>query len=164
MTTSKTLDVIEKLLVAANHPDITDIRRYGPGLGPWGPSDEKSPVKGVTGLRVTHQSSSTASLWEAIWPGEQPVEAPDVLPAPRQNRAPRLAILVARLLDKARPAEFKAWRLVSLPGLGVPEEGLPFGLSIVHADGTRMLLRASATGATAGTDVAEDPFPDYVVP
>jgi hypothetical protein len=160
------LDVVERLLNTAGHPDIVKVARYGPDLGPWGPTAEKSPVKNATGLKVTHQSTATAMLWEAIWPGEQPIEAPAVLPAPKQNRAPRLVLLVAQLLEVARPAEFKAWRLVTLPDLGRTdmEPRTALGLSFVLADGTRMLLRASATGATMGVEDEEDRFPDYVIP
>lgn len=163
---SQVLDVIETLLRAAEHPDIVEVERYGPGLGPWGPTVEQSRVKTITGVRVKHQSTATASLWEAVWPGEKPVDPPAALPTPLQNRAPRLAIFVCRLLDVARPSQFKSWRLVELPNLGLDAEqaGLPFGLSIVTADGGRVLLRATATGPTLGAEPADEPFPDYTIP
>jgi hypothetical protein len=161
------LDIIERLLKASQHPDIVKVERYGPGDGPWGPS-VKSPgmdKKRISGVKVAHLSGATASLWDTVWPGEQPVDPPAVLPVPKGNRAPRLAVLAFRLLEVARPAQFKAWRRVALPGVGNPEtqEGLPFGLSIVAADGGRSLLRASATGAPQ-TDDDEDRFPDWTVP
>jgi hypothetical protein len=108
----------------------------------------------------------TTSLWEAVWPGEQPIDPPRVMPPPRQNRAPRLLIFTARLLDTARPDGLKAWRLVTLPQLGDPgtQAGLPFGLSIIAGDGRRVLLRATATGPTVGAEPDEEPFPDYVIP
>lgn len=163
---SQVLDVIERLLTAAAHPDIVTVERYGPDLGPWGPTVEQSKVTTISGVRVVHRSTATASLWEAVWPGEKPVPAPDVLPAPRQNRAPRLAVLAARLLDVAKPDGFTAWRLVALPNLGLVDKqaGLPFGLSIVTADRSQHLLRASATGPTVGEDPDVEPFPDYVIP
>ena len=166
MTTSKTLDVIERLLIAADHPDIAKIARYGPGEGPWGPTVERSPAKRITGVKVTHQSTATASLWEAIWPGEQPAELPAVPPKPKQMRAPRLVILVTQLLDVAKPPQFQAWRAVTLPELGNPDTqaGLPFGVSIILADGKRALLRATATGPTLGDEPEDDPYPDYVIP
>jgi hypothetical protein len=165
MKPESVLDVVERLLLAAQHPDIVAVERYGPGLGPWGPSVEQSRVKAITGVKVIHQSTATASLWEAIWPGEQAVPVPDKMPPPNQ-RAPRLPILVAQLLDYAKPEQFRAWRLVSLPNIGMsPEQdGMPFGLSIALADGTKVLLRATATGPTMGQEPSQEPFPDYVIP
>lgn len=166
MQASPVLDVIERLLNAAQHPDIVKVERYGPGQGPWGPNVQQSKVKAISGVKVRHQSTAAASLWEAVWPGEQPADMPETLPPPRGNRAPRLVILAAQLLDVARPAQFKAWRMVTLPDLGEPQTqaGLPFGLSIVTADGQKHLLRASATGANVGSEPDEDPFPGYVIP
>jgi hypothetical protein len=160
------LGVMERLLIAAKHPDIVSVERYGTSNAPWGPTVETSKTKSITGIMVRHQSTATASLWLAEWPGEQPAELPKVLPAPRQNRAPRLAILAGQLLDAAKPEQFKAWRMVTLPNLGRPDvqAGLPFGLSIVTADNTRVLLRVTATGPTVGQDPDEEPFPDYTIP
>lgn len=162
---SQVLDVIERLLVAAEHPDIVEVERYGPGGGVWGPTVEQSRAKQISGLRVVHRSSATASLWEAVWPGEQPATAPAEASTPRQNRAPRLAQFVAQLLDVAKPEQFTAWRLVTLPGLGTANEqaGMPFGLSIVTTTGP-VLLRTTATGPTAGDEPAAEPFPEYVIP
>jgi hypothetical protein len=162
------LDTIERLLRAAGHPDIVDIERYGPNQGAWGPS-VKTPgmdQRGITGVRVTHQSTATASLWEANWHGETPVDTPAVMPPPRQNRGPRLAILTAWLLDIARPGDFKAWRLVALPEVGKTDTrgATPVGLSVITADGQRVLLRASATGAVVGEDPLDEPFPDWEPP
>ncbi len=166
MQPSPLLDLVERLLEAAAHPDIVKIERYGPGQGPWGPDVETSKAKGITGVKVRHQSTATASVWEAVWPGEKPVEAPAVLPVPRQNRAPRLLILLKQLLDAARPEQLRSWQLVTLPKLGRTEEqaGLPFGLSIETAGGNHLLLRASATGPTVGVDPEEQIFTDYVIP
>ncbi len=167
MQPSPLLDLLERLLAAADHPDIVKIERYGPGQGPWGPDADQSKVKSITGIKVTHQSSATASIWLAQWPGEeQPIEAPAESPSPRPNRAPRLAILVKQLLDVAQPAELKAWRIVKLPGLGRPDTQahLPSAVSVVTSAGERLLLRVTATGPTAGQCPAEEPFPDYVIP
>ncbi len=166
MAKTSVLDVMERLLTAAAHPDIVHVERYGPGLGPWGPNVQQSTVKAITGVRVVHQSTATASLREAVWPGEQPVDVPAVMPAPKQNRAPRLAIFAYQLLEAARPAELKAWRLVTLPDLGnqAKQAGLPFGLSVVTADGQKMLLRVTATGPTVGGEPDDEPYPDYVIP
>ena len=159
------LDVIEGLLNAAEHPDIVKVDRYGDGNEPWGPSTERSKSKTLAGVKVTHQSTATASLWGAVWPGQQPVAVPDVLPAPK-FRAARLAILVVQLLDVARPAQFKAWQLVALPDLGPAEARgtFPAGVSITCADGASMLLRATSTGASVGHEDTEDRFSDYMIP
>lgn len=165
---TQVLDVVEQLLNAAQHPDIAKVERYGPGDGPWGPSitSPGMSTRGITGVKVTHQSTATASLWLANRPGETPIPVPGVLPPPRQNRAPRLAILAVQLLDGAKPAQFKAWQLVALPDVGATDKrGIsPAGVSIVTAAGEKVLLRVSATGPTVGVEPAEDPFPDYVIP
>jgi hypothetical protein len=157
------LDVIERLLNAAQHPDIVKVERYGTGGQPWGPTADKSPVKTVTGVKVTHQSTATASLWGANRSDLTPVDRPAVMPAPKL-RGPRLAILAHQLLDAARPAEFTAWQLFAVAELAPVGEGLPFALGITCADGSKMLLQASATGARVGNEPDEDPFPDWQVP
>ncbi len=167
MQPSPLLDLVERLLKAAEHPDIVKVERYGPGRGPWGPDVDQKKGPAATGILVRHQWSATASSWLAQWPGEeQPVDEPSELPPPRQNRAPRLAILVKQLLDAAQPAHLKAWRLVKLPNLGRADTQahLPFGLSVVTAGGGRELMRVTATGATEGFDFDADPFPGYVIP
>lgn len=162
---SQVLPVIERLLVAAGHPDIVKVTQFGPDLGPWGPTVEKSKVKTASGVKVTFQSTATASLSEAIGMDELPVGVPDLLP-PIRRRAPRLAIFTAQLLDVARPPQFKAWRLVAFQTIGLEAERgfMPFGVSIVLADGSRMLLHATSTGPTSGDEPAEDPYGDYVIP
>src|ERR1051325_2076488 len=108
--TAVVLDTVEKILLGARHPDIVKIERYGPSAGPWGPSVKSRGMdkRGISGVKVTHQSLATASLWDAIWPGEQPVDPPATLPPPKGYRAPRLAILTFQLLDIVRPEQFKA--------------------------------------------------------
>lgn len=158
------LDVIERLLAAARHPDITAVARYGPGLGPWGPTSQASKVKAITGVRVTFQSTATASLWEAVWPDPAPVPVPD-MPAP-SRRAQRLLLLAAALLDHAKPDQFRAWQLVTLPGLGLEDERgvMPSGLLLTDTSGKQFLLRATATGPTVGAEPAAEPFPDWAIP
>jgi hypothetical protein len=153
MQLARVLDVVEGLLRASGHPDIVEIRRYG---------SEPS----ITGVRVRYQATSTASLFGATWPGAQPLAVPEKLPAPKQRRAPRIAIFAVWLLEAARPQEFRSWQLVALPGLGSEKEPGPFpaGVSLECADGSTTLLRASATGATVGSEPDEEPFPDYVIP
>ena len=59
------------------------------------------------------------------------------------------------------------WReWVALPDLGPSDQPgtWPAGVSVVCADGTKMLLRSSATGVTLGAEPEQDPFPDYRIP
>jgi hypothetical protein len=161
---AEVLDIIEQLYVAAQHPEIAAIERYGPGLGPWGPSKEESKVPSITGIKVTYQSTATASLWEAVWAGGTPVPAPTDLPPSR--RAARLLVFTAQLLDHAKPSQLASWQLLALPGLGPDnEQGVtPAGMGVVTADGAKLLLRSSSTGPTVGQEPAEEPFPDYSIP
>lgn len=163
MGTARVLDVVERLLVAAKHPDIVAIEQYGPGDGPWGPTVETSKVKHISGVRVTHPTSATASLWESVRPGGQSVPAPSEVPV--QRRAPRLVVFVAQLLDYAKPEQFRSWELLTLPEIGpASERHLPFGLGIVMADGSKVLLQATSTSPTVGREPTEEPFPSYVIP
>jgi hypothetical protein len=152
---AEVLDVFEGLFAAAQHPDIVSVGRYGSDMQPGG----QSPA----GVKVKHLSGSEAYLWGAVVRNDAvPAPVPEALPAPRL-RAPRIAILAAKLLDVARPAQFKAWRLVAFPDLG-PEPGVTsLGVEVVCADGTKMLLRATAGSGPAG-DPADEPAPDYRIP
>jgi hypothetical protein len=154
------LDVIERLLTAANHPDIVKVERYGTGTEAGGPTAEKSKTSHLVGVKVHHQSTSTASLWGSVPSGVTPAEPPAELPAPRL-RAPRLVLLVAQLLDAARPAEFTSWQLFTVDELG---SALPYAIGITCADGSKVLLQASSAGASVGREPDEDPFPDWQVP
>jgi hypothetical protein len=151
------LDVFEQLLTASGHPDIVSVRRYGTDTAPGGPSP--------AGVAVKYQSGSHAYLAGGTGAGEVPLAVPEVMPPPKR-RASRLAIFAVQLLDVARPEVFKAWRLVALPDGGPDGERgstFPAGVSLVCADGTRMLLRVTAGSGQQG-DPDEDPFPDYVIP
>jgi hypothetical protein len=166
MKLAQVLDVVEGLLRASEHPDIVGIERYGDGAGPWGPDAATSKVKTVSGIRVRHQATSTASAWGAIWKSDPtPLPVPEAMPNPGR-RASRLAIFIVQLLDVARPSEFRSWQLAALPGLApAGEEGVfPVAISLECTDGTTMLLRTSATGAMVGADPEEEAFPDYVIP
>ncbi|WP_250000360.1 hypothetical protein [Actinoplanes sp. M2I2] len=165
MQLAQVLDVIERLLVAAQHPDIVKVERYGTATEPWGPSAAKSRSSSIAGVRVTYSSTATAALWGAVAAGEKPLPLPDQPPR-ISDRVARLSVLVVQLLDVARPPVFTSWHLVSLPGLG-PTDGqgsAPVGVSLVCSDGTRMLLRAASTGATLGDEPDSDPYGDYAIP
>jgi hypothetical protein len=162
MQLAEVLDVVEGLLVASEHPDIVSVKRYGTATGP---SADRSRTSSISGVRVTYSSTATAVIWGAIWPGETPIPTPGEMPPPVE-RTGRLAIFVVQLLDVARPQQFRSWQLVALPDLGptAARGTAASGVSVVCADGTKMLLRTSSTGATVGAEPTEEPFPDYVIP
>ncbi|UQU64874.1 hypothetical protein COUCH_00455 [Couchioplanes caeruleus] len=153
----KILDVLEGLFVASEHPEIVEISRYGQ-------TDAVAGVPPYAGVRVKYPSGATAMLWGSNEPGGVPVPVPEVMPTVAR-RAPRIAIFAAQLLDVARPSIFRSWTLLAFPSLGLESERgtMPFGLSIVGADGTTTQLRATATGGDV-RDPAEDPYPDYRIP
>ncbi|MFC7532366.1 hypothetical protein [Actinoplanes sp. GCM10030250] len=89
---------------------------------------------------------------------------PEQLPPPRLG-AQRIAVLAAHLLQVASPPQIKASRLVALENLGPTDQRgtVPAGVSLVCADGTRMLLRATS-GASQTPYPDEDPHPNWRVP
>ena len=165
MQLAQVLDVVEGLLVASRHPDIVKVERYGTATEPWGPNVAKSKTSLISGVRVTYVATSTAVLWGAVKSDTIPVQAPAEMPPPTL-RAFRLPIFVAQLLDVARPAAFTSWQLVAQPTMGPKDRlgELPSGLNIACADGTRILLLSTATGAMVGSYPEQEQFPDYVIP
>lgn len=165
MKLAQILDVIEGVLIASEHPEIVEVERYGNATEPWGPTVAESRSKSISGVMVKYSSSSTASIWGGVQPGEIVIPMPEEMP-PIGRRAPRLAIFVAQLLDVARPAPFASWRLSGFPDLGLESDRgkWPSGVTVVCADGTEMLLRVTSTGTTVGREPEEDPFPDYRIP
>jgi hypothetical protein len=153
---AQVLDVLQELHLASGHPEIAAVERFGMDGVPGVPSP--------AGIRMRYETGSFAYLWGAVWPGETPVPVPAVLPPP-SRRAPRAAAFAAQLLDAARPAAFRAWELVALRDLGpVGERGkVPLGLRITCADGTALLLRATAAGGPHQEPDTE-PHPDYRLP
>ncbi|MBG0563708.1 hypothetical protein I4J89_19875 [Actinoplanes sp. NEAU-A11] len=156
MHLAQVLDVIEALVAASGHPEITAVERYGNDLVAGGPSP--------AGIRVRYRTGAEAYLWGAIWPGENALPTPEQLPPP-SRRVDRIAVFTAWLLDAARPAGFRSWQLVALPELGPTDERgkVPSGVRIDCADGTSLLLRATAAGGPE-QDPDVDPYPEYRVP
>jgi hypothetical protein len=154
---AQVLDVVGTLLRNCGHPEIEAVERFGADAAPGGPSP--------AGLRIRYVNGALAYLWGAIWPHETDLPAPDRLPAPRGNRPDRAVVLAVLLLDAARPPEFRSWQLVALPDLGpTGQRGkVPRGLRIVAADGTSLLLRATAAGGPE-RDPENEPHPDWRIP
>jgi hypothetical protein len=153
---ARILDVIEALVAVSGHPEITSVERYGHDLVPGGPSP--------AGIRVRYETGAEAYLWGAVWPRENALPTPGQLPPP-SRRVDRIAVFTAWLLDTARPAALRSWQLVALPDLGPTEERgkAPCGLRLDCADGTSLLLRATAAGGPE-RDPDLDPYPEWQVP
>ncbi|GLY25385.1 hypothetical protein [Micromonospora sp. NBRC 101691] len=152
MQLSQALDVMEALHHAAEHPDVTDIRRYGRDAQPGG----QSPA----GVRVWYRSGSSFMLWGAVPPREaKPVPLPSEMPPPRL-RAARGLMFAHQLLDVAQPEQFTSWELCRQPGCEVP---VAAALRITARDGTMIYLRGtSACGQ--GAEPEQEPYPDYHIP
>lgn len=147
------LDLLKRLIEAAQHPDIAEVRLYSGG-----------PEPARNGVAVKDVRGGSMFLAGAAWKGETPVDVPEVLPPPKLG-AQRIAILTVQLLNAAKPSELQDWRLVALNDLGPTEARsvTPSAVSLIATDGTRFLLRALHGGSQTG-DPAEDPHPDWRVP
>ncbi|SCL43136.1 hypothetical protein GA0074692_6779 [Micromonospora pallida] len=155
MQLSQALDVIEALHRAAEHPDVTDITRYGRDTAPGG----QSPA----GVRIWYRSGSSTMLWGEVPHREAaPVPLPGEMPPPKL-RAARGLMFAHHLLDFAQPDVFKSWELCSQPGTVVP---VAAALRITARDGDVIYLRGtSACGpGGAGGEPEEDQYPDYHIP
>lgn len=155
MTPADVLNLIERLHLAAHHPDIRTVEQYG--------HDKPSSLKGVA---ITYQSGSAAYLFVDKPPRSSPDPAPcpmpDVMPA-RKTRALHALKFLVELLDAAKPAQFTAWRTVAFEGSDAP--GLkPCALAIRCADGSTLHLRVTAGfGGHADQDEAAA-HEDYRIP
>lgn len=152
MQVSQALDVVEALLRAAEHPDVTAVERYGRDVQHGG----QSPA----GVKVVHRSGSAGMLWAAVPPRDAvAVPLPGEMPPPRL-RAARVLVFVHQLLDAARPEQFTSWELCRQPGVEVP---VAAALRITARDGSVIYLRGtSASGA--GAEPEQDQHPDYQIP
>jgi hypothetical protein len=153
---SQALDIMEALLQAAEHPDITAISRYGRDTQPGG----QSPP----GIKVVHGNRSYAMLWAALpHPDARPLPLGE-MPPPRL-RAGRIIVLAHQLLDAAQPDAFLKWELCATPGVGAWEDGNPpaSALRITCRDGQVIYLRGTAASGGAA-EPETDPHPDYRIP
>ncbi|MFC4146636.1 hypothetical protein ACFO0M_10245 [Micromonospora mangrovi] len=153
MQTSQALDLIEALLRAAEHPDITAIERYGRDAQPGG----QSPA----GVKAQHRSSDAWALLSADVPPRTAQPAPlPTEPLPPRWRAARMLVLVHELLDAARPEQFAGWELVRQEGTHSP---VAAGIRITARDGSVIYLRGMAASGQQ-RDPEIEPYPDYRIP
>lgn len=158
MQLGQVLDVIEGVLVASQHPDIAEIRRYGTDTAPGGQSPAGVAVRWVYGDGATSYLAGSALRIESAVP------TPEELPPPRAVLA-RLPVFVVRLLDVARPTAFQSWRLVAIAGIGpTGQQGqVPAGVGVVGADGSKFVLH-STYGSGQTKEPETDPHPEYQIP
>jgi hypothetical protein len=154
---AQALGLLATLFTASGHPEIEAVERFGSDAAPGGPSP--------AGVRLRYVNGALAYLWGAVWPSETDLPTPDRLPPPRGNRPDRALVLAALLLETARPPELRSWQLVALADLGPTDQRgkAPRGLRLVAADGTSLLLRATAAGGPE-RDPSDEPYPDWRVP
>ncbi|QOC89890.1 hypothetical protein [Micromonospora craniellae] len=152
MQVSQALDMIEALLRAAEHPDITAVQRYGRDAQPGG----QSPA----GVKALHRSGSAAMLWAAVPPRDAtPVPLPSD-PLPPRWRAARILVLAHQLLDVARPDQLAQWELCRQAGVESP---IAAALRLNARDGSVVYLRGTSAGGTS-REPETDPFPDWQIP
>ncbi|TDB99430.1 hypothetical protein E1091_06935, partial [Micromonospora fluostatini] len=152
MQVTEVLDVVTALHVAAAHPDVTAIVRYGSDTRPGG----QSPC----GVKVTYRSGTSAMLWAA----EAPKPAPAAVPLPAEmpppiERATRMLMFTTALLDTARPPSLRSWETCGYPGAHLS----PCALRIVAADGDTTYLRVTVASGPS-REPGRDPHPEYQIP
>lgn len=169
-TTVRTmLDVFQALLLSAQHPGITEVVPYGPGVG------------GNEGIKARFTWDGNKYLWAFLLGNDlnpdgkpidrkpQPKPFPDNCPwAPAPDRAgdrwlvtDYVLKLVHDLCDTARPDLFTGWQPVGLQNVG--DGHGPSGLLVTTAGGPAQVLRVT-TGSGPNRDPEDDPWPGYTIP
>lgn len=134
-------DMLERLINAAGHPDITGTYRYG--------QDE-------TAVAVTYASGAKAFVWPAEKTKVTAVDLPDD-PGDYAARVRHLLHLLVDLLETARPDGW-VWRTVGVDGVDLA----PCGLEI-RAGGASVVVRVTAGGAP-GPDTDPESFAGWKLP
>lgn len=134
-------DMLDRLIQAAGHPDITGTYRYGDS---------------ETAVAVTYASGAKAFVWPADKAKATPVDLPDD-PGDYRARVGYLLRLLVDLLDTARPDGW-VWRTVGVEGVDLA----PCGLEI-RAGGTSVVVRVTAGGAP-GPDTDPESFAGWALP
>lgn len=172
-TVRDTLDVLQALLLAAQHPGIRDVEPYGPGVG------------GIEGVKVRFVWEPNNHLWAYLagndidGNGRQVDRKPSPkpfaesvpwapVPDPKSDTGSRdkwlaadyVLKLVHDLCETARPDMFQSWTPVALHGVGLGHG--PSGLAIA-AGNTRTVIRVTI-GSGPNRDPEQDPWPGYRMP
>ncbi|QKW17387.1 hypothetical protein HUT12_23650 [Verrucosispora sp. NA02020] len=159
MPNAQVLDVVEGLLLAAQHPDYAGAVRYGKDSTPGG----QSPA----GVKAVALSGSTSLLWCAVPDRNAKPVSPELAAEAMVCMPGRALNLLRRLLDVARPEQFTSWELCGAPGVGWPRHGeSPSAIRITGSDGSVAYVRATAASGPGGSaaEPKSDPCPDYQIP
>lgn len=143
MAGDSVLDTIERLLKAAQHPDMTAFSRFS------NPS--------YTGIAITYADDAHAFI--SVEPEKvktRVVRLPEVMPE-YKTRVVHLLALLVELLELTKPAGWQ-WRLVEVEGVHLSPSGLE-----VNVNGAVTLLRVTAGGAP-GVDTDPATFADWRIP
>lgn len=165
MNNREILNVFEALLLASQHPGITQVEQYGPGIG------------GLEGVKVRFEWTG-GNAWAYLFTDES-----DLNPAatPFADKAPLADVPDAKsggtvekwllldyvlklahgLCEAAKPSPLSGWTPVALKNIG--HGSGPTGLAVTCADGTKRLVRVTI-GSGATGDPKSDPWPGYVIP
>jgi hypothetical protein len=174
VTVRPALDVIQALLLAAEHPGIAAVEPYGPGVGGiegirvrlvWEPSNSMLAYLagsdlGPDGRPIDRKPAAKAFLPTVPW---APVPDPKADGGTRDKWLPvdYMLHLVYGLLEVARPDSFRLWEPVGLDRVGLGHG--PSGLAITTAAGARLVLRVYI-GSGTNQDPDDDPWPGYRTP
>lgn len=142
MAGDSVLDIIERLLSSAQHPDMTAFSRFSASY---------------TGIAITYADDAHAFI--SVEPEKvktRVVRLPEVMPEYKTQVVHLLALLVD-LLELAKPAGWQ-WRLVEVEGVHLSPSGLE-----VNVNGAATLLRVTAGGAP-GVDTDPATFADWRIP
>lgn len=138
------LDTIERLLKAAQHPDIAGVSQY----------------EGNTGraIEVAYQSQAKAFIWPVTEKvTTAPADLPNALPE-YKFRAQHALKLLCDLLELAKPDGWR-WRTVSVEGAALA----PCGLE-VWMGGKTTLLRVTSASTPLPKDSDPADWADYQLP
>jgi hypothetical protein len=142
VTPPQILDTLERLLRAAQHPDVIAVDRFASSL---------------TGIAITYQSQAHAYVWLAEDAVVKPAELPAVLPD-YKDRVQHVLRLCVDLLEAVTPSGIDAWRTVAVEGAQLS----PCGLE-VRAGQAGVVLRVTAGGAP-GTDSDPATWAGWTIP
>jgi hypothetical protein len=139
MSAQQVLDVLERLVTAAGHPDIVRVEQFGGSMG---------------GLAIVYRSGATAYL-SPVTEKATAVGLPGVLPE-YQFRIQHALRLLVDVLEVAKPSGWR-WRTVGIDGVALSPCGLevdgPAGRVVFRAIGGSPTLHDADPAVWAGWSV-----------